>query len=142
MCIYMILRLWDNGGNNNTSHWNLTGKNKFINLSVLYDKIWHKCRTLSNVIPLRVWAVFGWKRIHSTLYWKGSIVSAGIRTLDPWITRWTLYRWAIWLADKKDKFWTISSKMLSSNINIIATTDVFLIKMWQKWYTRREPWLF
>ncbi len=33
-----------------------------------------------NVFKGTKWAVFGGKRIHSTLYWKGSIVSAGIRT--------------------------------------------------------------
>ena len=43
------------------------------------------------------WAVFGGTRIHSKWYWKGSIVSAGIRTLDPWITRRTFNRWAIYL---------------------------------------------
>ncbi len=36
------------------------------------------------------WAVFGGKGIHSTWYWKGSILSAGIWTLDPWITDDTL----------------------------------------------------
>ncbi len=46
------------------------------------------------------WAVFGGKRIHSTLCWKGSIVSAGIRTPDPWVAKRTIYHWAIWLADE------------------------------------------
>ncbi len=44
------------------------------------------------------WAVFGGKRIHSMLYWKGSIVSAGIRTPDPWVAKRTIYHWATWLA--------------------------------------------
>ncbi len=46
------------------------------------------------------WTVFGGKRIHSMWYWKGSIVSASIRTPDPWVTKQTLYHWAIWLADE------------------------------------------
>ena len=46
------------------------------------------------------WTLFGGKRIHSTWYWKGSFVSAGIRTPNPWITKWTLYHWAVWLADE------------------------------------------
>ncbi len=47
-----------------------------------------------------IWAVFGRKRIHSTLYWKGSIVSAGIRTPDPWVAKRTIYHWATWLDDE------------------------------------------
>ncbi len=43
------------------------------------------------------WAVFGGKRIHSMLYWKESIVSAGIRTPDLWVA---IYHWATWLADE------------------------------------------
>ncbi len=46
------------------------------------------------------WVVFRGKRIHSTWYWKGSIVSAGIRTPDPWVARRTIYHWAIWLTDE------------------------------------------
>ncbi len=46
------------------------------------------------------WAIFEGKRIHSTLYWTGSIVSAGIRTPGPWVTKRILYHWAIWLADE------------------------------------------
>ena len=46
------------------------------------------------------WTVFRGKKIHSTWHWKGSIVSAGIWTLDPWITRQTLYHWAVWLGDE------------------------------------------
>ncbi len=46
------------------------------------------------------WAVFGGKRIHSTSYWKGSIVSAGIRTPDPWVAKRAIYHWANWIVDE------------------------------------------
>ncbi len=84
------------------------------------------------------WTVFG---NHSTWYWKGSIVSTGNQNpwVDPWISRRTLCRWAIWLAEewasntlftnqpsvcnchKMTNLWTIANKIKctnSSNFNI------------------------
>ncbi len=46
------------------------------------------------------WAIFGGKRIHSMLHWKGSIVSAEIRTPDPRVVNRMIYHWATWLADE------------------------------------------
>ena len=92
-------------------------------------------------------------------------ISPRIRTLDPWITRRTLYRWAIWFADdwpwlKVAYISTYKIRCLQINacarnchertnsdnfrtkccvkiVATLATTDVFLMKIWQKWHTWR-----
>ncbi len=91
--------------------------------------------------------VFGGKRIHSTLYWKGSIVSAGIRTPDPWVAYTTElsdllmngHKNSVYQVQNKlfidhsgirnchnDKLWTIEMLCKNiSNINISFHTCLF-----------------
>ena len=52
------------------------------------------------------WAVFEkgfilcYTRKVEKRYWKGSVVSTGIRTPDLWVAKRTIYHWASWLADE------------------------------------------
>ena len=112
-------------------------------LNIFVQQVVHTLST--GVFKGTKWAVSGGKRIHSAWYWKGSIVSAGIRTFDPWISENSLplsYLTCWWIDIKvayikyqilclqiikcmhllqNDKLWTISNKMLyqnSNNINI------------------------
>ena len=109
------------------------------------------------------WAVFGGKSIHYTWYWKWSIVSAWIRTPDPWITKLN-YLTCWWMGNKSSVYQVHDTKslrytQLSQNDAIannleqkccvqtaatltLASTHVFLIKMCQECYNRRESRVF
>ena len=107
--------------------------------------------------------------IHSTWYWKGSSVSAGIRTPDQWITKQlsTTELSDLLMNGRKSSIYQVSNSLFTNQSSIrnchkmticeqyrakccvqtaatltLASTDVFLIKMWQESYNRMESWVF
>ncbi len=72
-------------------------------------------QSVDNTIKGTKWAVFGGKRINSTLYWKGSIVSNGIRTPDPWVAKRAIYHWVTWLAHEwhKNSVYQVQNKLFN-----------------------------
>ncbi len=112
-------------------------------------------------------AVFGVKGIHSTLYWKGSIASAGIRTPGLWSERSTTELSDLRMNGHKNSVHHVQNTLFTSQSGIcnchkmtnceqfktkccvkisatltLASTHVFLIKMCQDCYNRRESRVF